>query len=268
MRNSGLAIKSILDTEENDVETSLTRLQTFYGQLEGKELLQAMINDEFPDEIAMVSSFGAGSAVLLAMVAEVNPATPIVFLDTGKHFKETLEYVDTIKNKLGLTNLVTLHPDTNLLKNSDPKGDLWQSNPNRCCWLRKVAPLEKYLDDNKIKALITGRKRYQTVLRAHMNNIELHEDNRFRVNPLAGWNQQMTISEFKRMGLPEHPLVAKGYLSIGCEPCTVPVKPGQDERAGRWAHTADMPGGQQKVECGLHVEGKSAYAPAKPVWEI
>jgi phosphoadenosine phosphosulfate reductase len=248
---------------------SLSRLQTFYGHLDALPLLQVMINDEFKDQIALVSSFGAGSALLLSLVAEVNPATPVIFLETGKHFPETLTYLEQIEKHLGLTNIIQARPDPVLLKNTDAEGGLWKTNPNRCCWLRKVEPLQRALDQGGYRALITGRKRYQTPQRAEMENVELHEDGRFRVNPLARWSRDTVQAEFERRQLPEHPLIAKGYLSIGCEPCTRPVQPGEDERAGRWAHTADLPGGEKKIECGIHVGGdESMSAPVKPDWDI
>ena len=97
-----------------------------------------------------------------------------------------------------------------------------------------------------------------------MQTIEMNEDGKFRINPLAFWTKEMVVAEFKKRNLPEHPLVSKGYLSIGCAPCTRPLKAGEDERAGRWAHTAELPGGEKKVECGIHLEGM----PTKPDWNI
>lgn len=245
-------MKSALFNGENKGSASLSRLQTFYGDLNSAELLHAMITHEFSGKIALFSSFGADSALLIKLVADVDKATPVLFLETGKHFKETLEYVEDIKNYFGLTNLIYLKPDPELLKNTDPKGELWKSNVNRCCWLRKVEPLERGLKKYGFEALITGRKQYQTPERAGIESIELDEDGRFRINPLAKWTKEQFKSEFKTSGLAQHPLVSKGYLSIGCEPCTVAVKPGEDERSGRWAHTIDLQG-KQKTECGIHL---------------
>jgi phosphoadenosine phosphosulfate reductase len=232
--------------------------------MEAEELLRMMINVDFKDNVALVSSFGAGSALLLSLVADVDKNTPVLFLETGKHFDETLQYVKEVESFLGLTNVKMLRPKENLLNNTDPDGTLWESNPNRCCWVRKVEPLQRALDEGGYKALITGRKRYQTPERSEMETIEMHEDGRFRINPLAMWTKEKVKSEFKNRGLPEHPLVDKGYLSIGCAPCTKPVMEGEDERAGRWAHTAELPGGEQKVECGIHLEGM----PSRPDWNI
>lgn len=232
--------------------------------MKSHELLHMMINEEFKGKIGMVSSFGSGSALLLSLVAEVDKNIPVLFLDTYKHFDETLQYVDNLTAYLGLTNVQVLTPRNELINNIDKNGELWQTQPNRCCWLRKVEPLNRALEEGGYDALITGRKRYQTPQRAEMETIELGEDNRIRINPMAHWIKEMVKEEFEKRGLPEHPLVAKGYPSIGCAPCTQPVKAGGDERAGRWAHTAGLPGGEQKVECGIHVEG----ATEKPDWNI
>ncbi len=230
---------------------SLTRLQTFYGELPALPLLQVMIKREFSGEIALLSSFGADAALLLAMVAEIDPKTPVLFLETHKHFPETLAYVETLRQELGLENLRFLTPDPEKLGRIDATGTLWQHQPNRCCWLRKVEPLKRGIEEGGYRALITGRKRYQTDARGEMQSIELDGDGIFRINPLSGWTKEEVERERRQRNLPEHPLVAEGFLSIGCAPCTAPVGEGQGERAGRWAHTADD--GTQKTECGLHV---------------
>lgn len=231
---------------------SLSRLNAFYGELDALPLLRAMILREFPDKIAIISSFGADAALLLSLVAEVKPATPVLFLETGKHFPETLAYMGTLTKHLGLTDVRALRPDPAIAANIDAKGDLWQSQPSRCCWLRKVEPLNRAVSEMKFEALITGRRRYQTSEREQMQAIELDDKNIFRINPLALWSKGRTRTETSTRALPEHPLVAKGYLSIGCAPCTLPVAEGQDERAGRWAHTIGIEN-EQKTECGIHL---------------
>ncbi len=241
---------------------SLSRLQTFYGALEPSALLRVMIREEFAGKIALFSSFGADSALLISLVAEVDPSVPVLFLETGKHFKETPAYLDELKSLFGLTDLRLLKPREDLLHRIDPDGRLWHNQPNRCCWIRKVEPLERHLAEEGFEAVITGRKSYQTAERAGLETIELYDDNRFRINPLASWNKAEFKGEFARRRLPQHPLVAEGYLSIGCEPCTAKVLPGQDERAGRWAHTRGDEGAQ-KAECGIHVQGDNA-----PNWEV
>lgn len=234
---------------------SLSRLQAFYGDLDAKLLLRAMIRDEFEEKIALISSFGADAALLLSMVAEVESATPILFLETQKHFPETLEYARTLTKQLGLKNVHWLTPNPDMINRTDPAGELWKTQPNRCCWLRKVEPLDRAVKELGIAALITGRKRYQTPERAQMQTIELDDKGIFRINPLARWSKQEQQEEIKKRALPAHPLIEKGYLSIGCAPCTAPVAEGQDPRAGRWAHTIGIED-EQKTECGIHLSGE------------
>ena len=233
-------------------QVSLSRLQMFYGELDAMSLLRVMIREEFAGRIALISSFGADAALLLSMVAEIDPITPVFFLETQKHFPETLDYARALTERLGLQQVYWLKPDEKLVARSDPNGDLWSKQPNRCCWLRKVEPLDRVVGELGIEALITGRKRYQTSERAQMETIELDDKHIFRINPLALWDKEKQKQETTTRNLPEHPLVGKGYLSIGCAPCTAPVKDGQDERAGRWAHTIGIED-EQKTECGIHL---------------
>lgn len=230
----------------------LNRLQMFYGDMDARLLLRAMIKEEFAGQIALISSFGADAALMLALVAQVDAATPVLFLETQKHFPETLEYAKALTEKLGLSRVHYLTPDAEMLGRTDPAGELWQSNPARCCWLRKVEPLNRAVKELGIQALITGRKRYQTPERAGMHSIELDEEGIFRINPIADWDKTRQKQEVERLSLPVHPLVAMGYPSIGCMPCTKPVAEGQDERAGRWAHTIGLEN-EQKTECGIHL---------------
>ena len=233
-------------------DISLSRLAMFYSDLDGKALLSAMILDEFKGRIALISSFGADAALLLSMVAEIDPSTPVLFLETGKHFPETLDYARLLTAQLGLTDVHWLTPDPEMLSRIDPKGDLYSTQPNRCCWLRKVEPLNRAVETLGIKALITGRKRHQTPERENMGTIELDDQGIFRINPLALWDKAKQKQETAARNLPEHPLVAKGYPSIGCAPCTAQVASGQDDRAGRWAQTIGIEN-EQKTECGIHL---------------
>ncbi len=243
---------------------SLSRLQLFYHDYAPHALLSVMIRQEFAGRIALLSSFGADSALLLAMAAEVDPNLPVLFLDTGKHFPQTLEYVAQMRQLLGLTNIISLTPREDMLTRIDPQGELWQHQPNRCCWLRKVEPLNRALQEGGYQALITGRKRYQTENRQQMDPVEMGEDGVFRVNPLWNFSREDINAELEKRNLPQHPMVAEGYRSIGCAPCTAPVSEGQDERAGRWQHTGRFPGAQ-KSECGIHVP---TAAEAVQGWEI
>ena len=175
-----------------------------------------------------------------------------MFLETQKHFKETIDYAKQLVSELELSDVRWLKPDQQMTARIDPNDDLWKTTPSRCCWLRKVEPLERAVKEMGFEALITGRKRYQTPERAELQTIELAEDNVFRINPIAHWTKEQQKEEFAIRGLPEHPLVAKGYKSIGCAPCTSPTEKGDDERAGRWAHTIGFDN-EQKTECGIHL---------------
>ncbi len=235
---------------------SLSRLQNFYGELPAPLLLHAMIKEEFPGRIALLTSFGADAGLMLSLIADIDPATPVLFLDTKKHFPETLDYARRLTQHLGLTHVHWLTPDPALEKNIDPGGTLWQTQPNRCCWLRKVEPLNRAVKTMGLAALITGRKRYQTTERANLQAIELDENTVFRINPLATWSKEAQRAASLARSIPPHPLAARGYPSIGCAPCTLPVEAGQDERAGRWAHTVGLEN-EQKTECGIHIPAQA-----------
>jgi len=221
-----------------------SRLETRFARLSAQALLRLAIKDLFPEKIALVSSFGADSVVLLHMVAEIDKATPVVFVDTGQHFPETLAYRDRLVDRLGLTNIVGATPDAATLGREDPEKFLFASDPDRCCEIRKVAPLAASLD--AYDAWITGRKGFQTADRARLPLFEA-EGERVKVNPLVTWNAGDLLAYIKQHDLPPHPLVAKGFPSIGCLPCTSRVLPGEDARAGRWR-------GKAKQECGIHGE--------------
>lgn len=215
-------------------------------QLQGRtpqQILAAAIRDLFPGRIALVSSFGAEAAVLLHMVAEIDRATPVLFLDTGKLFDETLAYRDQLTARLGLTDLRVLRPDPTALAARDDGGTLWFRDANACCYLRKVEPLGRGLKG--FAASINGRKRFQAATRGSIPLVEADGD-RLKFNPLAEWSPAQIEDYFRAHDLPRHPLVAQGYPSIGCAPCTQPVAEGEDARAGRWR-------GQDKTECGIHV---------------
>ncbi|MGE0666346.1 MAG: phosphoadenylyl-sulfate reductase [Sphingomonadales bacterium] len=214
-----------------------------YGHLDGKDLLEAMIKEVFPGRIALVSSFGSESAVLVDMVAQIDTATPILFLNTGKLFGETLRYRDTLQNRFGLTDIRTLKPDQEEVRAEDKNGLLWTRNLDACCDLRKTRPLDRALEG--FDAWITGRKRFQTGSRSALPLIE-ESEGRIKINPLANYSLEDLQRVANEKDLPRHPLVADGYLSIGCMPCTKRVEAGQDYRSGRWA-------GTDKTECGIHV---------------
>ena len=194
-------------------------------------------------EVPLVSSFGADSVVLLNMIAQIDPDYPVLFIDTGKHFLETLTYRDHLKEHFGLNNLSSVEPDAAELKERDPFGALWISDADACCDMRKSVPLDRVMTGHA--GWITGRKRFQTKERAGLSIFELDGD-KLKVNPLASWGPKEVADYIKTHSLPGHPLIPKGYLSIGCAPCTSPVEAGEDARAGRWK-------GSDKSECGLHI---------------
>ncbi len=214
-----------------------------YGHLQGISLIEPMVHEEFAGKITMTSSFGTEAAALLALVAEVDPNLPVIFLDTRKLFGETHRYREQLVDQLGLTNIRIMRPDEEKLKAEDPEGMLFAKDGNRCCFIRKVEPLQRALQG--YDAWLTGRKRFHGGERGALPVIET-AGTRIKINPLAGYDRQDIEDIFENRALPRHPLEAEGYMSIGCMPCTDRVDPTvSDVRAGRWA-------GQDKTECGIH----------------
>jgi len=205
-------------------------------------ILELALAGEFKGRAAVVSSFGSESAVLLHMVAAIDPNTPILFLNTGKLFGETLRYRDRLQELLGLGDLRSLAPHAIDRATRDPDGTLWSRDPDACCNFRKVVPLKRALEG--FSAQITGRKRFQTKERATIMPVEYFEGH-FRFNPLADWSLADLAAYMERHDLPSHPLVDDGYPSIGCMTCTRRVRAGESYRDGRWS-------GLDKDECGIH----------------
>jgi phosphoadenosine phosphosulfate reductase len=197
--------------------------------------------------IALVSSFGADSAVLLHMVAQIDRAAPVLFIDTLMLFPETLAYQRDLAAHLGLTGLRRIQPDRVSLFLQDPDAVLHKGDPDACCTLRKAQVLDLALAG--FDGWISGRKRFQSGTRAALPMFEVEpETARLKINPLAAWGADQIGAYLDRHALPRHPLVARGYPSIGCAPCTSPAAAAEDPRAGRWRGTG-------KVECGIHIEG-------------
>ena len=236
-------------------ETRARGLNTLFAGASAQTIIAAVCRDQFVGSPAALSSFGAESAVLLALMADVNPAVPVLFLDTHKLFPETIEYRDTLIYRLGLTAVRSLSALPDEIHAEDPSGYLHLVDPDACCHLRKTVPLAQALEG--FDAALTGRKRFQSGTRAKLEVFEA-DGPRIRVNPLANWTTDDIAAEMQRRNLPPHPLVAEGYPSIGCAPCTTPVAPGEDPRAGRWR-------GSGKVECGIHLgaDGKFERAAAR-----
>ena len=247
---------SVFDARKTSVG-ALNANDPYFGLSAEASLRQSI--EDYNGKIAMVSSLGADSAVLLHLVSKIDKNLPVYFLDTGKHFRETLAYRDLLIGDLGLTNFITLTPDSKELKAEDPKGDLNQSEPDLCCALRKVRPLDKVLTD--FDARITGRKRYQTPDRKNMPILETG-GRMAKVNPLAYWTAKDVTAYIRKHDLAPHPMFALGYLSIGCQPCTTRVAEGEDPRAGRWRNN-------DKTECGIHyIDGKWVKVPHKKTFEV
>ena len=214
-------------------------------RLEGhspQDILETALVSIFPGAIALVSSFGAESAVLLHMAARIQPDLPIVFIETQRHFAQTLEYRDALIEALGLRDVRIIEPAPAEVAAQDGQGDLWRRDADQCCTLRKVAPNQRALAP--FAAWISGRKRHHGGVRAALPIIE-HDGLHYKINPLAAWGPKDIAGYMRAHALPAHPLVAQGYPSIGCWPCTSPAASGEDMRAGRWA-------GQGKTECGIH----------------
>jgi phosphoadenosine phosphosulfate reductase len=194
------------------------------------------------EHLALVSSFGTESAALLKVMTDVDPAIPVIFLDTGWLFEETLAYRDTLIATLGLRDVRSIKPLEATLSREDPERELWFSDPDACCRIRKVEPLKRALAP--FSAWINGRKRFQGGLRAAIAVVE-DDGVRLKFNPFANTSREEIEAIYARAKLPPHPLAASGYLSVGCMPCTSRTSPDEDARAGRWR-------GRAKTECGIH----------------
>jgi len=204
---------------------------------------EALIGKRF-GRVAAVSSFGAESAVLLHLIARVDRSAPVLFIDTGMLFAETLAYRDELMATLDLTDARTIGPARDDVQRNDPWGRLHQSDPDACCAFRKTSVLDAALED--FDGWITGRKRHQALTRSDIEPVEHTANGKIKLNPLALWLPADLAAYAEAFDLPQHPLVAHGYPSVGCAVCTSPVRPGEDARAGRWR-------GRDKTECGIHI---------------
>jgi phosphoadenosine phosphosulfate reductase len=206
------------------------------------EVIEAALKQVGRENLALVSSFGTESAALLKVMADVDPAIPVIFLDTGWLFEETLAYRDTLIAALGLTDVRSIKPLEEALSREDPDRELWFNDPDACCRIRKVEPLARAL--KPFSAWINGRKRFQGGIRAGIPVVE-QEGARLKFNPFANVSRQEIEAIYKAAKLPAHPLVGSGFMSIGCMPCTSRTSADEDARAGRWR-------GRPKTECGIH----------------
>ncbi|HMA50548.1 MAG TPA: phosphoadenylyl-sulfate reductase [Magnetospirillaceae bacterium] len=216
------------------------RLRARHGHRDGADLIKAL-RDEYGEKFAVISSFGIESAVLLDLVASVDKAIPVIFLDTNELFDETHAYVAKLTEWLGLTDLRHILPNQEELTEAE---ELWRSDTNRCCYLRKVLPLQRAAQGFSV--LADGRKRFHGADRAKLSTFEEGALGIIKVSPLARWNEVEIQEHFRRRNLPEHPLAAQGFRSVGCWPCSRAARPGEGPRDGRWA-------GSSKAECGIHL---------------
>jgi phosphoadenosine phosphosulfate reductase len=206
------------------------------------EVIEAALKTVGREHLALVSSFGTESAALLKVMADVDPAIPVIFLDTGWLFEETLAYRDTLIAALGLRDVRSIKPLEEALSREDPDRELWFNDPDGCCRIRKVEPLARAL--KPFSAWINGRKRFQGGVRADIAVVE-QDGARLKFNPFATISRAEIEAIYKAAKLPPHPLVASGFRSVGCMPCTSRASADEDARAGRWR-------GRPKTECGIH----------------
>ena len=241
------------DFPSGSVADRVAVLNSRYRHHAATAVLEHALKDADLGQVALVSSFGAESVVLLHLVSVIAPETPVLFVDTRMLFPETLDYQRKLAEDLHLCDVRTIRATQPRVSFEDPDGTLHQFNTDACCAVRKVEPLERAL--TPFDGWITGRKRYQGAAREAVEFFEAEGDLRIKVNPLAHWGREDLEDYIVNNRLPRHPLVAKGYPSIGCAPCTSPVKPGEDPRAGRWR-------GSDKTECGIHfINGRAVRVP-------
>lgn len=245
--NCGMAEQIVRTPDRIDAaprysETDAIRLNHMFRGRDTVEMLEILLKENMLGDVAIVSSFGAESAILLHLIASIDPTVPVLFLDTGKHFPETITYKEELRQQLGLKDLRDLKPDADLLQQKDGNGLRWSYDPDGCCEIRKVLPLKQALAG--FDAQFTGRKAFQSSTRSALPRFEV-EDGRLKVNPLADWSKERLDTYMVENNLPAHPLVELDYPSIGCSPCTSKVAPGEDPRSGRWK-------GWDKTECGIH----------------
>lgn len=243
-------VRDLIDTAPRFAEADAVRLNRLFRGTDTLEMLETLLKERIAGDVAIVSSFGAESAVLLHLISRVDPSVAVLFLETGKHFPETLAYRDLLIERLGITDLRNLTPDVAEIAKKDENGLRWSWDPDGCCEIRKVKPLAQALAG--FDASFSGRKSFQAATRSSLPRFEIDTSDsqgRLKINPLIDWAPERLADYITEHDLPPHPLVADGYPSIGCMPCTSKVAAGEDPRSGRWK-------GWDKTECGIHVPGQ------------
>ncbi|ANU08528.1 phosphoadenylyl-sulfate reductase [Paraurantiacibacter namhicola] len=238
-----------IDTAPAWTQADADALNARFAGVDAATMLGQLLPGGELGRVAVVSSFGTESAVLLHLAAQADPLVPVVFVDTLKMFPETLEYRATLLDRFGLLNASVVKPDPDVIAAKDANGLRWSFDPDGCCDIRKVEPLARAKAG--LDTWISGRKAFQSSTRANLPRFEI-EDGRLKINPLGDWVKEDLDAYFAEHDLPRHPLEAQGYLSVGCAPCTSTVKPGEDPRAGRWR-------GWDKTECGIHKPGEEPF---------
>ncbi len=239
---SPLRTRDLIDTTPKFTPESAAEINARFDRVETDQMLDRLFGKPPYNQIALVSSFGAESAVLLHMVSQIDKSVPLIYINTQKIFGETLAYRDELAERLGFTDMRVYRPDPYLLAQKDATSLRWSYDPDGCCDLRKVEPLRRALAP--FDAWISGRKGFQGKTRSALPRFE-EDEGRLKINPLADWDKARLDAYFEEHKLPRHPLEAQGYPSIGCAPCTSQVRAGEDPRAGRWR-------GWDKTECGIH----------------
>ncbi|RVT39474.1 phosphoadenylyl-sulfate reductase [Sphingobium algorifonticola] len=235
-------VLDVIDARPAFTQADADVLNARFAGVDALSMLRTLFTEGALGRVATVSSFGAESAVLLHLVAQADPEVPVIFVDTRKMFPETLAYRDQLVAQLGIRNSLTVTPDVDVLAKKDETGLRWSYDPDGCCAIRKVEPLARA--KRGLDAWISGRKAFQAATRQNIARFEV-ENGQLKINPIGDWTKEMLDAYFDSHALPRHPLEEQGYPSIGCEPCTSKVLPGEDPRAGRWR-------GWDKVECGIH----------------
>lgn len=242
----------VIDARPAFTQADADALNARFKDIDTLSMLKTVFAEGLAGNVAVVSSFGTESAVLLSLIAKADKTVPVIFVDTLKMFGETLDYRETLIETLGFTDSRAVVPNAEVLAKKDETGLRWSYDPDGCCEIRKVEPMHRAKEG--LDAWISGRKAFQSVTRQNLPRFEI-EDGRLKINPLGDWTKDDLEAWFEAENLPRHPLEAQGYLSIGCEPCTSKVLPGEDPRAGRWR-------GWDKVECGIHSPVTPIPAPA------
>jgi phosphoadenosine phosphosulfate reductase len=232
---------------EDHIQAAAAALNRLLADATPSDIIAEAVRSVMPGRLAVVASFGTETAALLKLVADIDPTLPVLFLDTGWLFPETLAYRDTLVSFFGLTDIRVFTPSAHALAEHDPERDLWSADPDACCRIRKVIPFAEAV--RPFDAWINGRKRYHGYERERLPVVE-RDGHRLKFNAMAHVSRQEVEHIFITHGLPRHPLEKHGFASIGCMPCTTRTQAGEDQRAGRWR-------GRNKTECGIHARSST-----------